>query len=357
MTASGVGLYIHIPFCHARCGYCDFATYVGQESNADAYLHAMKVEINAAPHYELETIFVGGGTPTTLTPAQIRFLFDAVHSHFDTSRLAEATVEANPESANADVLTAYQASGINRLSFGLQSANDAILKTLDRLHTFEEFAAQYTQARRLGFQNINIDLMYGLPGQTLADWKETLDRVVAFEPEHLSAYALKIEDGTRFARDNESIDNDLEADMYLLASETLEKAGYAHYEISNFAKPGYECRHNLLYWQNAATLGVGLSAASHIGNRRWKNVRGLSEYIQGAPGIDSIELTGEDRDREDVMLGLRLNSGVESAALDRFDLPVMKQFRNLGLAVDQAGRTRLTPRGWLLSNQLFQYLV
>lgn len=356
------GLYVHIPFCHARCGYCDFATFTGQEHSVDRYLDALAVEMKTRSHQKVQTIFIGGGTPTVLSPAQIDKLFSSIRNSFDTSAVTEATIEANPESATDDILTAYMRNGINRLSFGLQTADDALLKRIDRLHTFDEFLTRFAAARALGFKNINIDLIFGLPGQTLADWTATVEKVLALKPEHISAYALKVEDGTAFGRDNVEAEPDLQADMYLAASERLKAAGYDHYEISNFAQPGFESKHNLLYWKNAPTIGIGLSAASHVGRRRWKNVRGLLDYMQASQDgklwqAEDVELSESEQEKENVMLALRLKEGVPMAAVERANVPVAKQFIKEGLAVLENNFYKLTPRGWLVSNQLFQHLV
>jgi oxygen-independent coproporphyrinogen-3 oxidase len=361
-VTGAVGLYVHIPFCHARCGYCDFATFTGQEQSVDRYLNALAAEMKSHAPKSLQTIFIGGGTPTVLSPAQINTLFDSIRSSFDVAQLVEATIEANPESATRDVLNAYLRNGINRISFGLQTTDDALLKKIDRLHTFDEFKTRYTLARELGFENINIDLIYGLPGQTLGDWEATVKTVLALKPEHISAYALKVEEGTSFSRDNVEAEPDLQADMYLSASRLLMAAGYEHYEISNFARPGFRSQHNLLYWKNEATIGVGLSAASHVGRRRWKNVRGLLDYMQAiqegkTSQSENIELSENDQFRENVMLNLRLSEGVPVSVIEQTKIPVIAQFVKEGLATLENNFFRLTPRGWLVSNQLFQYLV
>jgi oxygen-independent coproporphyrinogen-3 oxidase len=357
-----IGLYVHIPFCHARCGYCDFATFTGQEQNIDRYLSALDVEMKSHGPQTVQTIFIGGGTPTVLSPAQIDTLFNSIRTSFDASRVIEATIEANPESATNDVLNAYLRNGINRISFGLQTTDDTLLKKIDRLHTFEEFTKRYELARTLGFENINIDLIFGLPGQTLSDWETTVKTVLALKPEHVSAYALKVEEGTAFSRDNVEAEPDLQAEMYLAASRLLMGAGYEHYEISNFAQPGFRSQHNLLYWKNEATIGIGLSAASHMGRRRWKNMRGLLDYMQAIQDgktsqVENVELSENDQFRENVMLNLRLSEGVPVSVLEKTKIPVISQFVNEGLATLENNFFRLTPRGWLVSNQLFQYLV
>jgi oxygen-independent coproporphyrinogen-3 oxidase len=360
--SDAAGLYVHIPFCHARCGYCDFATFTGQEQNIDRYLDALAVEMKAHGRPALQTIFIGGGTPTVLSPSQIQRLFRSIRESFDTRHVIESTVEANPESASVEVLSAYVDCGVNRISFGLQTTDNALLKKIDRLHTYEEFLERYELARALGIRNINIDLIFGLPDQTYHGWEATLKKVIALQPEHISAYALKVEEGTTFARDHVEAEPDMEADMYLAASRWLSQAGYEHYEISNFSKPGYRSRHNSLYWKNGSTIGVGLSAASHMGRRRWKNVRGLLDYMRSAQTgqafhVDDVELDENEHFKENVMLNLRLREGVSVSTLEKAKVPVAAQFVNQGLAVLENDVFRLTPRGWLMSNQLFQYLV
>jgi oxygen-independent coproporphyrinogen-3 oxidase len=240
-----VGLYIHIPFCQALCHYCDFVKFINRESQIDPYLNALAKEMCFYQGEILQTLYIGGGTPTVLRPEQIGRLLRSVHQSFDSSRLTEATVEANPESAEEDRLAAYLEGGINRLSLGLQSMENDLLNQLGRLHDREKFEQAFALSRRLGFKNINVDLMFGLPGQTIFHWEKTLQDVAALGPEHISTYALKIEHGTKLAHNQFVVDDDLQADMYLLASQTLTARGYIHYEISNFAKAGKESRHNL----------------------------------------------------------------------------------------------------------------
>ncbi len=361
-TSEAVGLYLHIPFCHAKCGYCDFATYVGQENQIGPYLEALKHELSLYKGNSLQTIFVGGGTPTVLSPSHIENLFHTIGDVFDLSPLTEATIEANPESSTREVLSAYRTAGINRVSFGLQSVNNRFLKELGRLHTFEGFKKAFLLARELGFNNINVDLMFGLPDQTESDWEETLETVLALGPEHLSTYGLKIEAGTEFAKRGIKADDDLEAVMYLRVSEKLTHHGYSHYEISNFAKPGFESRHNLLYWRNAETIGVGLSAASFFRGKRFKNTSHLFPYLEAYKSKRSavVEETVLDpcaQRNESMMLGLRLKEGIPENQIPEPQEPIFKKFLLNELAFVEQGMYRLTPRGWLLSNQLFQHLI
>ncbi len=356
------GLYLHIPFCDAKCHYCDFVTFTDRHSHIDTYLNALTAELTRYRGTAIETLFIGGGTPTVLSPEQIKFLLDAVHSTFDTSGLVEATVEANPESATPERLTAFRAGGINRLSFGVQTTNNLLLEKLGRLHNRERFFQVYESARALGFDNINVDLMFGLPGQMLENWWHTLREIGALNPEHISAYALKIEPGTKLAATKFEVDGDLEADMYLAASEFLGKRGYEHYEISNFAKPGREAKHNLLYWENKNTIGAGVSSASYIDGKRFKNTKHLQTYMDLAlAGKSAAEeessLETAEQERESVMLALRLKKGVDAAVMARMNAPLAETFIGRGLAVQEKGMYSLTPKGWLLSNMLFQQFV
>ncbi|MCG3203509.1 MAG: Oxygen-independent coproporphyrinogen-III oxidase-like protein YqeR [Elusimicrobia bacterium] len=357
-----IGLYVHIPFCDAKCHYCDFVTFTDRSSQITPYLEAVYGELSIYKGWPVRTLFIGGGTPTVLSPSQIEVLLSTIHSTMDTRLLTEATVEANPESATLDRLAAYRNGGINRLSFGLQSTNNALLKKMGRLHDIERFFHVYELARSLGFENINVDLMFGLPEQSLLDWEETLDRIRELSPEHVSTYALKIEPGTKFSAEGFKVNGDLEADMYLLASQKLRNWGYEHYEISNFAKPGKESRHNLLYWENQDTLGVGVSSTSYLGGRRFKNTTHLQTYLEASAKGQSVcqeetVLERGDRERETLMLNLRLKRGVASHLLDPLQLPIFKTFLDQGLAVLEKGMYSLTPKGWLLSNLLFQQLV
>ncbi|OVE77450.1 hypothetical protein BVX98_02845 [bacterium F11] len=358
----GIGLYIHIPFCQSRCGYCDFATYTYQEDHLDRYCKALSYEMNQVPSKVIDTLFLGGGTPTVLSVKQIESLFSNLRSHHKWDGLSEATVEANPESATEERLLAFQREGINRLSFGIQDSHDRLLKSMDRLHSWDQGREVFQKARSLNFNNINLDLIFGLPGQSLSDWDQTLIDVMGLGPEHISLYALKIESGTPFDKAGITVDQDLQADMYIRASEILTREGYDHYEISNFAKPGFACQHNLKYWKNEETMGLGLSAASFLDGERRTNPRGLWEYIEGMepqgdlnPSL--VRLSPEDREKEDVMLGLRLKEGVPYHQIEKMCLPIFQSFIDQKLAFIQDDRYVLNPKGWLLSNQLFQFLI
>ncbi len=359
---SPVGLYVHLPFCDAKCSYCDFVTFTDRHAQIDSYLAALAAEMARYRGWPLQTLFVGGGTPTVLSPNQIEKLMRSIHQTFGMAGMTEATVEANPESATRDRLKAYQHAGINRLSFGVQTTNNLLLEKLGRLHNRETFLDRFESARSLGFQNINIDLMFGLPGQTLKDWHETLESVVKLHPEHISTYALKVEPSTKLGRDGFVVNGDLEADMYLFAADFLVAHGYGHYEISNFAKPGRESQHNLLYWQNKNTVGIGISSTSYVDGRRFKNTPHLKTYLDKARVseqslVEDVVLEANERQKESAMLALRLKRGIAHETLNGLDVPMTQTFLERGLAVLEKGMYSLTPKGWLLSNLLFEQFV
>ncbi len=358
----GLGLYLHIPFCEAKCHFCDFATFIGQESKIDSYLDALDREMSVHSPSSISTLFIGGGTPTVLSPTQIDRLFLSIKKHFDLRFLTEASIEANPDSSSTEVLKAFQRNGINRVSFGLQTTQPHLLQSLGRTHTMADFLDAYQRARDLGFSNINIDLMFGLPGQSEKDWGETLQTLIDLSPEHISAYALKVEEGTKFKKQFVQADEDQEAVFYLQASKMLSTAGYSHYEISNFAKPGYESLHNLKYWKNEETLGLGVAASSYQKGRRFKNTSKLSAYLSSLSTgnvliEENLELEPKERENENVLLALRLKEGLPTAHIPPSEMDIFERFKEKGYAQVVGGRYRLTPEGWLMSNQLFQYLV
>lgn len=358
-----LGLYVHIPFCHAKCHYCDFAAYPGREREIPRYLAALTKEWAQYRGQALDTVFFGGGTPTALSPAQWDRLLASLRENFILAPGLEMTVECNPESTTPEKLAALRAGGVNRLSFGLQAAQDRLLKTLGRLHSFDRFVEVFHLARARGFDNINIDLMYGLPGQTMADWRDTLTRAADLAPEHVSAYALTVEEGTVFDRRGVGTDGDLQADMYEAAADAMAAAGYEHYEISNFAKPGRACRHNLRYWRNLPCLAVGVGAAGYWQGRRRKNTEDIQTYVNaietGASSVIEDDVLDEAaKEGENLMLGLRLSEGVAPGPRARaMHGEVLQKFESLGFLTSDGSRYYPTRRGWLLSNQLFQEFV
>ncbi|MBI4396302.1 MAG: radical SAM family heme chaperone HemW [Elusimicrobia bacterium] len=359
------GLYIHIPFCGAKCHYCHFASFPGRLAEIPRTLAALHKEFQAHQGETIETLFVGGGTPTVLSPAQWRTLMGSVRQVFTLAPEVEATTEANPESAAPEVLSALRELGFNRLSLGLQAAQDRLLKRIGRRHSYAQFETCYRAARSAGFQNVNFDLMYGLPSQTLADWRETLDRALSLNPEHVSAYALTVEEATAFAHEGVEADDDLQADMYEAAADAFESAGYVHYEISNFARPGFECRHNLRYWRSQSYVGAGVSAAGYENGVRRKNTEDLTRYLSametgGSVIEEEVSLPEPERVGEELMLSLRLREGIKVSqrAMELYG-DVLRRYRSLGFLTEdhETGVWRPTRKGWRLSNRLFQELL
>lgn len=337
-----LGLYLHFPFCVRKCRYCDFLSFPSGEAGREIYLERLKEEIKARgaiyQDYNIETLFIGGGTPSLMTGQQLTELLDTVRASFHVSPVGEWTMECNPGTTDAETLRIYRNAGINRLSFGLQSMNDEELKYLGRIHTAKQFAENYQAARRVGFENINIDLMSALPGQTTASWLDTLNKATAFEPEHLSAYSLIIEEETPFwdlygdDRSGEANadgiiadggagqqgkaailtlpDEDSERQMYHLTKRILAEKGYERYEISNYTRKGFECRHNLIYWQRKDYLGLGLGAASMVGNRRFSNVSDMTSYMHDWSYCQEEILDRKAQIEETMFLGLRCTAGV-----------------------------------------------
>lgn len=337
-----LGLYLHFPFCVRKCRYCDFLSFPSGEAGREIYLERLKEEIKARgaiyQDYNIETLFIGGGTPSLMTGQQLTELLDTVRASFHVSPVGEWTMECNPGTTDAETLRIYRNAGINRLSFGLQSMNDEELKYLGRIHTAKQFTENYQAARRVGFENINIDLMSALPGQTTASWLDTLNKAAAFEPEHLSAYSLIIEEETPFwdlygdDRSGEANadgiiadggagqqgkaaipalpDEDSERQMYHLTKRILAEKGYERYEISNYARKGFECRHNLIYWQRKDYLGLGLGAASMVGNRRFSNVSDMTSYMHDWSYCQEEILDRKAQIEETMFLGLRCTAGV-----------------------------------------------
>ncbi|MGB9776807.1 MAG: radical SAM family heme chaperone HemW [Anaerolineae bacterium] len=376
-----VALYIHIPFCRSRCTYCAFNTYAGLESLIPAYGEALCAEIRAAPvhpqdHPCAATVYFGGGTPSLLPPDTLARILQCVREHFHLSPDGEITLEANPGTVDRAYLRAVRERGVNRLSLGVQSVHPDELRLLGRRHTWEEAVAAVGAARAAGLENVNLDLIYGLPGQTLSRWQETLEAALSLDPHHLSLYALTLEEGTplqgQVARGELPLpDDDAAAEMYEWAEARLARAGYVHYELSNWARSGrHFCRHNLTYWSNEPYLGLGAGASSWWGGRRWTNVRHPEEYIRrlaaGQPVAEEVEEIPLRLEMgETMMMGLRLVAGVSDARFRaRFGVGLAEVFgAELARLADQGllewdGQTaRLTPRGRLLGNWVFREFV
>ena len=374
-------LYLHIPFCVSKCKYCDFLSAPSGEEQRQIYVERLCRRIrywSDVIHnygYEIVSIFVGGGTPSILTEAQITQVFEAVHESFPIREDAEITLEMNPGTDVKDKLPVYRELGINRLSMGLQSADNEELKCLGRIHTYEDFRQVYQWGREAGFTNINVDLMSAIPGQTLESYEDTLRKVADLEPEHISAYSLIIEEGTPFyerygeGRHAEELpDEDIERQMYVRTGEILEDYGYHRYEISNYAKDGYECRHNLGYWDRKEYLGLGAGASSLMDHIRWKE----PDHIGPSTGLvleereDFTRLRRKDEMEEFMFLGLRKINGVSEydfyksfrVSMDEIYKESIENLIKEGLLVREEDRIRLTDRGIDLSNYaLSQFLL
>lgn len=403
-------IYIHIPFCTHRCAYCDFNTYAGQESLIPVYVEALCKEIEfvgsrlSPPKRrrgdgEIHTIFFGGGTPSLLTPEQFESIFQAIRDNFFLTEDAEITIEANPGTVFYEDLIALRRTGINRISYGVQSANTEELRMLERIHNFFDVIEAVRSARKAGFQNLNLDLIYGLPEQTLDTWRTTVNRILDLRPEHISAYALTLEHGTPFGRwASRGLlplpDPDLAAEMYDWLSETLEASGYVQYEISNWAKikeeggspqsdsrPSFACRHNLQYWRGLPYLALGAGAHGYANGYRYSNVLRIRTYIDRISNdqlthydfpltpvtVNHHKQTLEDDMSEFMMTGLRLTlEGVSKDEFqERFGLAMLDVYQKeisgllkLGLIENGTGeRIKITKRGRLLGNQVFMRFV
>ncbi|MCR5162231.1 MAG: radical SAM family heme chaperone HemW [Lachnospiraceae bacterium] len=369
-------LYVHIPFCVRKCRYCDFLSAPASSYTRELYLKRLCRQIRnfrAEEEYEVRSIFIGGGTPSLLSGDEMKILFESIRDHFTLKPDAEITAECNPGTLTPGKLSAYAACGINRLSIGLQSADDEELKLLGRIHTWNEFRANYEAAREAGFHNINIDLMSALPGQTIASWERTLTLTAQLAPEHISAYSLIIEEGTPFYemygdsenRRSRGLDQPMlpseetERKMYWLTRDILSALGMHRYEISNYALPGYECTHNIGYWRRVSYAGFGVGAASLIGSRRYRMTEKLDDYIRGDDSEkDVVLLSVQDEEEETMFLGLRMTEGVSLEEFRRtFGISMyslygstIEKLRILGLIEVTGGRLRLTEKGTDVSN-------
>ncbi len=369
------GIYIHIPFCERKCPYCDFNTYAGMTSFYERFARALAREIRTEGEQRgrprARTVFLGGGTPTVLNPDQLALILDAVRVGFDLAENAEITSEANPGTVDRARFQALREMGVNRLSLGAQSFNADELRFLGRIHGVEDIYRAVEAARAAGVDNLNLDLIYGLPGQPMSTWEHSLREAIALAPEHLSCYALTVEEGTPLARwvaegRVPAPDDDLQADLYARAREMLAEAGYVHYEISNWARPGHMCAHNLIYWRNEPYLGFGPGAHSCDLHRRWWTVRSPQVYIQRVESGESTEAGGEVLDEqtamgETMMLGLRLlQEGVNRPGFQaRFGRdvlqvygPILRRLEDLGLLEVDDAFVRLTPRAYPIANRV-----
>ena len=363
-----LGLYIHIPFCKAKCAYCDFYSLAHSEEKMDAYTAALLRHLEeVAPRaagMQVDTVYFGGGTPSYLGPARLIRILQTVQRRYDVTRDAEITLEANPDSAGDwRALRRLRRAGFNRLSLGVQSTDNELLRRIGRVHTCEQVQQAVTAARKAKLTNLSLDLIYGLPGQTMEDWQRTLADAVALGPEHLSCYGLKLEEGTPLWQQRQALtlpDDDAQADMYLYTVAALSEAGYGQYEISNFARAGRESRHNLKYWRMQEYAGFGPGAHSDFGGVRYGYVRDLDAYIAGRLVLAEAETDGTlARDFEYVMLSLRTAEGIDRRTFEnryrqRFEAMerLFVQYEQAGLAQRTEGGWRLTPRGFLVSNSI-----
>ncbi|WP_061294453.1 radical SAM family heme chaperone HemW [Herbidospora cretacea] len=381
LGARPFGFYVHVPFCASRCGYCDFNTYTASElgsgASQSAYAGTVIEEIRLARRVlgdvelPVSTVFFGGGTPTLLPPEDLVRILRALHEEFGIVRDAEVTTEANPESVGPRELAVLREGGLNRISFGMQSASDHVLRVLERKHTPGRAAQAVHEAKEAGFRHVNLDLIYGTPGETDDDWRASLEAALATGPDHVSAYSLIVETGTRLAGQIKRgalpmPDDDVAADRYLIADELLEKAGFSWYEVSNWAtSEKARCRHNLLYWSGADWWGAGPGAHSHVGGVRWWNVKHPSAYAarlaEGHSPAHARERTSpEERALERVMLELRLRDGFPLDDLAREVRPAAAKALATGLLDVEAfkkGRAVLTLQGRLLADAVVRDLT
>ena len=361
-------LYIHIPFCKQKCFYCDFPSFAGKEKYREDYIEALCKEIlDKCQKYKIKSIFIGGGTPSYLEVHEIKKLLETVNKLQFADNM-EFTMECNPGTVNEEKLIAMKDGGINRISFGLQSCNNELLKVIGRIHTYEEFVENYKLARKLGFNNINVDLMYGLPNLTVDLWKDTLAKICSLKPEHISAYSLIIEEGTAFyslyeKNKLEIPSEDDERIMDKMTKDILKKYGYHQYEISNFALPEKECEHNKVYWSLGEYIGVGLASSSYIDGYRLVNIDNMNEYIKRVENNDNVVMEKHKNSREDeieefIFMGLRMLSGISLSKFNKkFGVDINSIYEHViekniraGLLVIKDDFMYLTSKGIELSN-------
>ena len=355
------GLYIHVPFCATRCGYCDFNTYTPTEveTSHETYLRALETELELADTQPADTVFIGGGTPSLLGAQGLSRIMDMVRRHVGLVPNAEVTTESNPESTNPEYFTGLLEAGFTRVSLGMQSASASVLRVLDRVHTPGRAVAAAKEARAAGFDHVNLDMIYGTPTETDDDVRTTLDAILSAGVDHVSAYSLIVEDGTAMARkvrrgELPAPSEDAYADRYEIIAGTLEQAGYGWYEVSNWAKPGGECRHNLLYWRDGQWWGAGPGAHSHIANTRFFNVKRPERYAEmlaagQLPIAGREELSELERHEEAIMLGLRLKEGIPREWIGQRAQGVVDKHAREGL-LEVGERVAVTDAGRLLAD-------
>jgi len=373
-----LGIYIHVPFCRSKCQYCDFYSVTAKDDRLlDGYQDAVCAHVKEAgalaPEYVVDTIYFGGGTPSFFGADGMAAILTAIRKSFRVSSSAEITFEANPDSVSDRLLRRLRSEGFNRVSLGIQCDDDEILKKLGRPHTYEQAVAAVKRIRKFGFKNLSLDLMYGLPGQSLPAWEKTLTNVLRLQPEHISCYGLKVEEGTPLYDYQEFCglaDDDTQADMYLSAIEILRQHGYRQYEISNFCRKGNVSRHNLKYWNGDPYLGFGPNASSDFGGSRFTIIRDLHGYIEGIRNGGQVlqdvqELAPRERAGEYLMMRLRTVAGIDPKVYEkRYLMPFaplekkLQQCKERGFAVKTFdGRWHLTPTGFLISNSILSDLL
>lgn len=361
-----IGLYLHIPFCARRCAYCDFASYAGAEAWMGAYVDRVIAEMQqkSDPDVDIATLFIGGGTPSLLPPQLMERLLDALHQYFSMLPDAEFTCECNPGTVTEEFLSVLKKGGVNRLSLGAQASQPHLLSLLGRIHTWEQVEESVSLARKMGFENINLDLMLGLPRQTLSDVQDTLRAALALSPTHLSCYGLIVEEGTKMHAQVEKglwqlPDEETERQMYECCRETLAAHGFRQYEISNFSLPGKECRHNMDCWKRKEYLGLGSAACGFLNEKRYQNPPDLQDYLRGMPA-EITPVSEEDARFESIMLGLRMIQGVSEEdflrmhgiALEACFGEKMKKPLEEGLLIRENGFLRMTRRGMDVQNRI-----
>jgi oxygen-independent coproporphyrinogen III oxidase len=356
-------LYIHIPFCKRKSYYCDFASYHGSENLLPDYLSSLTKEMERHYKMPISTIYIGGGTPSILSSQQLTYLMSEIRRIFSLRTLSEVTIEVNPESLTDEKIRVLKTAGINRVSIGLQSFDDTNLQFLGRLHSLTHFLERYNSLRQFEIYNINVDLMYGLPGQTILEWQRSLGDLVKLNPEHISLYPLTIEEGTHFFDKKVEIDDKIQAEIYDWSIDYLQGHGYNHYEISNWAKIGYKSRHNMTYWTNKEYLGVGVSAASYLNGYRYKNTSDIQEYITmisiGASAVEEKEkIDSQKRLSEEIILNLRCTAGVVLSDDINSKYPdEIKKLLNRKLIEVEGSSLKLTRKGLLFANQVMKEFV
>lgn len=374
-----LGLYIHIPFCISKCNYCDFNSYKLDLDLKKRYLDDLEIEMKLYNEdikknnikNEISSVFIGGGTPSILNSNEIRKIFSTIKNNFNIKQDAEITMECNPGTLTKEKLITMKEVGVNRLSIGLQAVQDYHLKSIGRIHSYDEFVKNYKEAKEVGFNNINVDLMYALPNQNFEDWKESLQKIVNLNPSHVSAYSLILEEGTKLYdmyenNEFEVIDEDTDINMYNYTISYLKENGYNQYEISNYSKSHFECKHNILYWKCGHYIGVGPGASGYIENYRYNNVESLDEYhsklSENKKPLSNLEkLSIEDKIQEKIFMGLRMNEGIKFEDFrNEFKIDFKEKYskqitdlKNKKLINESITGISLTQKGREISNSVF----